>query len=130
MESDREAKVLTALSHPNIAQIYGVEEQALVLELVEGETLQGQLSGETALDYAKQIADALRSRERKGHNPSRPEALQYQNHTGRQSEGARFWLGESHPIRPDRITRGTLLLRNQNNPDRYLTVGHRQLPIL
>ena len=26
MESDREAKVLTALSHPNIAQIYGVEE--------------------------------------------------------------------------------------------------------
>ncbi|HTR03942.1 MAG TPA: protein kinase, partial [Thermoanaerobaculia bacterium] len=39
----REAQVLASLTHPNIAQIYGVEEsggvEALVLELVEGETL-------------------------------------------------------------------------------------------
>ena len=32
-----EAKVLAALNHPNIAQIYGVEHRALVMELVEGE---------------------------------------------------------------------------------------------
>ena len=35
----REAQVLASLNHPNIAAIYGVEERALVLELVEGATL-------------------------------------------------------------------------------------------
>jgi len=56
---EREAKVLAALNHPNIAQIYGIEERALVMELVEGQTLQGPLPLETALNYARQIADAL-----------------------------------------------------------------------
>jgi len=40
---EREAKVLASLNHPNIAQIYGVEERALVMELVAGETLKGRL---------------------------------------------------------------------------------------
>jgi len=31
----REAQVLASLNHPNIAAIYGVEERALVMELVE-----------------------------------------------------------------------------------------------
>jgi eukaryotic-like serine/threonine-protein kinase len=35
----REAELLATLNHPNIAQIYGLEERALVLELVEGPTL-------------------------------------------------------------------------------------------
>src|SRR5437762_2166102 len=35
----REAHVLASLNHPNIAAIYGVEEGALVMELVEGPTL-------------------------------------------------------------------------------------------
>src|ERR671931_585052 len=35
----REAQVLASLNHPNIAAIYGVEESALVMELVEGPTL-------------------------------------------------------------------------------------------
>src|SRR5436189_5224645 len=39
----REARVLATLNHPNVASIYGIEEHAgfwaLVLELVEGETL-------------------------------------------------------------------------------------------
>jgi serine/threonine-protein kinase len=39
---EREAKVLASLNHPNIAQIYGVEHRALVMELVEGETLKGR----------------------------------------------------------------------------------------
>jgi len=56
---EREAKVLASLNHPNIAQIYGVEDRALVMELVEGETLVGPLPIETALDYARQIADGL-----------------------------------------------------------------------
>src|ERR1700692_2361468 len=63
---EREAKVLAALNHPNIAQIYGVEERALVMELVPGESLQGPLPLETALNYAKQIADALEAAHEKG----------------------------------------------------------------
>ena len=63
---EREAKVLAALNHPNIAQIYGVEERALVMELVDGETLKGPLPLETALNYAKQIADALEAAHEKG----------------------------------------------------------------
>ena len=34
---EREAKVLAALNHPNIAAIYGLEQGALVIELVEGD---------------------------------------------------------------------------------------------
>jgi serine/threonine-protein kinase len=56
---EREAQVLASLNHPNISSIYGVEECALVMELVEGETLHGPLPLETALNYARQIADAL-----------------------------------------------------------------------
>src|SRR5579863_4570968 len=55
----REAEVLASLNHPNIAAIYGVEERALVMEMVEGVTLSGPLPVETALDYFKQIAGAL-----------------------------------------------------------------------
>ncbi len=55
----REAEVLASLNHPNIAHLYGIEERALVMELVEGENLKGPLPVETALNYAKQIADAL-----------------------------------------------------------------------
>jgi serine/threonine protein kinase len=31
---EREAKVLAALNHPNIAQIYGIEDRALIMELM------------------------------------------------------------------------------------------------
>ena len=63
---EREAKVLASLNHPNIAAIYGVEERALVMELVAGETLRGPLPVETALDYARQIAEALEAAHEKG----------------------------------------------------------------
>src|SRR6516165_8223955 len=36
---EREAKVLAALNHPNIAIIHGLEDRAIVMELVEGPTL-------------------------------------------------------------------------------------------
>ena len=35
----REAQVLASLNHPNIAAIYGIESNALVMELVDGEDL-------------------------------------------------------------------------------------------
>ena len=59
-----EAEVLASLNHPNIAHIYGVEERALVMELVEGPTLserlkQGPTPLNEALAIAKQIAAAF-----------------------------------------------------------------------
>jgi serine/threonine-protein kinase len=62
----REAEVLASLNHPNIAHIYGVEEHALVMELVEGEDLHGPLPLDTALQYARQIAEALEAAHEKG----------------------------------------------------------------
>jgi serine/threonine protein kinase len=64
----REAQVLASLNHPNIAAIFGVEEtegvRALVLELVEGETLadriaRGPVPLDDALPIARQITEAL-----------------------------------------------------------------------
>src|SRR5579864_6738350 len=63
---EREAKVLAALNHPNIAQIYGVEEHALVMELVEGQSPKGPMPFEEAWKIAMQIADALEYAHEKG----------------------------------------------------------------
>ena len=66
----REARTLASLNHPNIASIYGLEESGevacLVLELVEGETLHGPVPIGKALDYAGQVAEALKAAHRKG----------------------------------------------------------------
>ncbi len=71
----REAQVLASLNHPNIAAIYGLEQDqsihALALELVEGPTLaerirQGPLPLEDALSIARQIAEALEAAHEKG----------------------------------------------------------------
>ena len=67
---EREAKVLASLNHPNIAQIYGIEEsngvRALVMELVPGQTLQTPLPQAEALRIAVQIAEALEAAHEKG----------------------------------------------------------------
>ena len=71
----REAQVLASLNHPHIAAIYGLEKagnfEALVLELVEGETLAerigaGPIPVDEALAIARQIADALEAAHEKG----------------------------------------------------------------
>src|SRR5262245_25641950 len=72
---EREAKLLAGLSHPNIAALYGMEEDGgtpfLVMELVEGETLadrlrRGPIPVEEALKFAQQIADALEAAHSRG----------------------------------------------------------------
>ena len=78
---EREARLLASLNHPNIATIHGVERArgiyALVLELVDGETLAERLrssrpktgrglSLSSALSIARQIADALRAAHENG----------------------------------------------------------------
>src|SRR5262245_11602735 len=71
----REAQVLASLNHPNIAHVYGLEQadgvQALVMELVEGETLaeriaRGPIQLDEALPLAKQIAEALEAAHEQG----------------------------------------------------------------
>src|SRR5262245_56990787 len=83
---EREARVLASLNHPHIAAIYGIEDtadvgagfsrptRALILELVEGETLAERITRagtkglplKEALDIARQIADALDAAHEKG----------------------------------------------------------------
>jgi Tol biopolymer transport system component len=63
---EREAHVLASLNHPNIASIYGVEDRALVMELVEGDMLHGPMPVEEALPVIHQLIDALEYAHEKG----------------------------------------------------------------
>jgi serine/threonine-protein kinase len=80
---EREARLLASLNHPNIATIHGIERgrgiHALILELVEGETLADRLRSTStrskrrgglpladAVSIARQIADALEVAHEKG----------------------------------------------------------------
>src|SRR6267143_6521393 len=72
----REARMLAALNHANIATIYGLEQcdgvTCLVMELVPGETLrersarEGPLPVEEALKICAQVAEALEAAHEKG----------------------------------------------------------------
>jgi eukaryotic-like serine/threonine-protein kinase len=71
----REAQVLASLNHPNIAQIYGLEDstaqRCIVMELVEGDTLaerlkRGPIPLDEALQIAKQVAEALEAAHDRG----------------------------------------------------------------
>jgi serine/threonine protein kinase/Tol biopolymer transport system component len=71
----REAEVLAALNHPNIAHIHGLEKSdgalALVMELVEGPTLADRIANgpiplAEALPIATQIAEALEAAHEQG----------------------------------------------------------------
>jgi hypothetical protein len=122
----REAELLAALNHPNIAHIYGVAEagdvRGLVMELVEGPTLAERITrgaippaeaaggltipgggfpagrGAAARPPTGRGA-GVRTRAR--HRPPRPQTGQHQGHRRRGGEGARLWAGEStRPGRP------------------------------
>jgi serine/threonine protein kinase len=72
---EREAKALASLNHPHIASIHGFEAERethfLVLELIEGDTLnqrlrRGPLPVDEALRVARQIAEAVEAAHAKG----------------------------------------------------------------
>jgi eukaryotic-like serine/threonine-protein kinase len=72
---EREARALAALNHANVATLYAVERsgdsRALVMELVEGDTLSERLKREAlswsdALAIAKQVAEAIEAAHAKG----------------------------------------------------------------
>jgi serine/threonine protein kinase len=83
----REARMLAALSHPHIATIHGLEVgtgvHAIVMELIDGPTLaerlaSGALPLGTALEIARQIAEALEAAHEKGivHRDLKPANIQ------------------------------------------------------
>ena len=83
---EQEAQAAGALNHPNILAIYDVDTQDgspyVVSELLEGETLRGQLNGTAlpvrkAIDYALQIAHGLAAAHEKGivHRDLKPDNL-------------------------------------------------------
>ncbi|MEX1244859.1 MAG: protein kinase [Thermoanaerobaculia bacterium] len=84
---EREARMLASLNHPNIAAIYGLEDQDgakfLILELVEGQTLAerlaaGPLPVDEALSVACQVASALEAAHGAGiiHRDLKPSNIQ------------------------------------------------------
>ena len=86
----REAELLASLNHPNIAQIYGIEEdtglRALVLELVEGSTLEariarGPMPPDDVLAIATQLADGLEAAHEAGviHRDLKPANVKVQH---------------------------------------------------
>jgi serine/threonine protein kinase len=79
---EREARALAALNHPNVAQIFGFEDGALVMELLEGETLRdrlhhGALPVRKAVEIASQIARGLAAAHERGiiHRDLKPENI-------------------------------------------------------
>jgi hypothetical protein len=68
---EREARLISQVNHPNICTLFHIVEECLILELVEGETLQqrlirGPLPLREALRYAAGIAAALEAAHSKG----------------------------------------------------------------
>jgi Tol biopolymer transport system component len=67
---EREAQLLAALHHPNIAGILGLEDcagqPAIVMEFVDGREPSGPLPVDEALGIARQVADAIEAAHDKG----------------------------------------------------------------
>jgi formylglycine-generating enzyme required for sulfatase activity/tRNA A-37 threonylcarbamoyl transferase component Bud32/dienelactone hydrolase len=83
---EREGRAISALNHPHVCSLYDIGEQQglvyLVMERVEGETLtqvlaKGLLSIERTLDYAIEIAEALRAAHEQGivHRDLKPSSI-------------------------------------------------------
>jgi hypothetical protein len=118
----REAQVLASLNHPNIAQIYGVEDRALVMELVEGESPKGPMAFEEGWKICSQMADALEYAHDKGivHRDLKPSNLKVT------PEGVVKLLdfGLAKAFRPDVVAAG----ETDNSPT--LTLGATQVGVI
>ena len=90
---EREAKLLASLNHPNIVTIHGLEEvdgkRYLILEYLEGETLEGKLSAgaipvDEVLVIAKQSAEAIEAAHGKGiiHRDLKPANIKFTSSGG------------------------------------------------
>ena len=103
---EREAKLLAALNHPAIATLYGFEDDFLVMELVEGETLAERIArGPIPLDEARslfmQIAEGLEAAHEKGiiHRDLKPANIMIHAGTGSRRSWTSASQGSPKPIR-------------------------------
>ena len=128
----REAQVLASLNHPNIAQIYGTEEdksdgtRALVLELVEGPTLADQIARgampiEDALPIARQITEALEAAHEAGviHRDLKPANIKVREDgtvkvldfgLAKALDATPVGVSSESPTRPPDVTRSGVIL--------------------
>jgi Tol biopolymer transport system component len=122
----REARLLAALNHPHIAAIYGVvdagDSSALVLELVEGPTLESRLARDAlplsqALAIARQIAEALDAAHARGivHRDLKPANIVLQGASDRLSGAAHVKVldfGLAKTVAPDGEEEGNAVTRS------------------
>ena len=101
--SSAKRKLLASLNHPNIAQIYGLEDSGTASarsswSWSRADACRSHRQGPMPLDEALPIARAdrrrARSRARAGHHPSRSEAGEHQGAARRHGEGARLRPGQ------------------------------------
>ena len=80
----REAQMLASLNHPNIAGVYGIENNAIVMELVEGQDLSELIFASApalhlsdVIAIARQIAEALEAAHEQGivHRDLKPQNI-------------------------------------------------------
>ena len=109
----REARLLAALNHPHIAQVYGIEDSsagsAIVMELVPGRTLRDlirsrAISSREALGYARQVALALDAAHEKGiiHRDLKPEGTEGRRRSTLYKTSSSPLIGCGLPRRPSR----------------------------
>ncbi len=108
----REAQMLAALNHPNIATIYGLEDADgvtfLAMELAEGQTLEqrlstGALGVDEALEIARQIAEALEAAHERGivHRDLKPANIQVASEGGTAGQVKVLDFGLAKAYEPD-----------------------------
>src|SRR5579863_145637 len=126
---EREAKAVSKLSHPHICTLHDIGHQDgidfLVMELVEGETLEqrllkGPLPADQVIRYAAQIADALAKAHKRGftHRDLKPE--HHADQVRRQTDGLRA----SQAIGP--CSSGNCAQRNDRGPEAHQRGQHRR----
>jgi eukaryotic-like serine/threonine-protein kinase len=81
----REARTIAALNHPHICTLYDVGPDCLVMEYVDGGSIEGPLPWQRVLVLGSQIADALSAAHAKGivHRDLKPGNILLSGDTGR-----------------------------------------------